>query len=126
MNSLNFPPPSGEPEETVWPSSEKEKVGTKSFTLAWAFATFLGTFGVDRFYLGQIGWGLFKFFTFGGFVVLYVLDLVRLFRRRTRDGDGLALTGYPEKMTRYILGSAPSFVIVLIVAVPFWVVVLGP
>lgn len=113
MNSFNFPPPSGEPEETVWPRSEQERVGTRSFTLTWAFATFLGLLGVDQFYLGKIGWGLLKLFTLGGFLILYVLDLVNLFGRRMRDGAGLALSGYPEKMIGFIIGSALVFVFIL-------------
>lgn len=34
-----------------------------------------GWLGVDRFYQGQVGWGVVKLITFGGFGVWYVVDL---------------------------------------------------
>ena len=35
-----------------------------------------GWLGVDRFYQGQVGWGIVKLITVGGFGVWYVVDLV--------------------------------------------------
>ena len=34
-----------------------------------------GWLGVDRFYQGQVGWGVVKLITLGGFGVWYVVDL---------------------------------------------------
>ena len=34
-----------------------------------------GWLGVDRFYQGQVGWGIVKLITVGGFGVWYVIDL---------------------------------------------------
>ena len=34
-----------------------------------------GWLGVDRFYQGQVGWGIVKLITMGGFGVWYVIDL---------------------------------------------------
>jgi hypothetical protein len=103
MNSLNFPSPSGDPVESV--ELSPEGVGPKNFKTTWGLATFLGVFGADRFYLGKVGTGLLKLFSAGGFLVWYVIDLVRLFQGRTRDVNGLALRDYPKKKSWYLAGS---------------------
>lgn len=44
----------------------------------------LGGWGVDRFYIGDIGMGLLKLFTFGGCGVLWLIDLF-IIRGRADD-----------------------------------------
>ncbi|MFH1484484.1 MAG: TM2 domain-containing protein, partial [Chloroflexota bacterium] len=36
----------------------------------------LGYLGLDRFYAGQIGWGIVKLITLGGFLVWYLIDAI--------------------------------------------------
>ena len=39
-------------------------------------AVFPGVLGVDHFYLGEIGKGILKYFTFGGFGVWWIKDII--------------------------------------------------
>jgi len=48
----------------------------KSQTIAYLLAMFFGFVGADQFYLGFIRMGILKLFTFGGFGVLWVTDMI--------------------------------------------------
>ncbi|MHA6668217.1 TM2 domain-containing protein [Homoserinimonas sp. A447] len=69
---------------------------SKTFILTWLFAWFLGGIGVDRFYLGKVGTGLLKLFTFGGFGVWWLIDLILVLAGAQRDKAGLRLAGYDQ------------------------------
>lgn len=49
--------------------------GSRDYNIAWLLLTFLGIFGVHRFYMGKILSGLIWFFTGGLFLVGYLYDL---------------------------------------------------
>lgn len=51
------------------------KKGRFDYTVAWALLTFLGPFGIHRFYLGKWISGMIYFFTGGLFLVGYLYDM---------------------------------------------------
>lgn len=68
-------------------------VSPKSRTVASLLSFFLGGFGVDRFYLGNIGMGVAKLFlgwlTFG---IWPLIDFIIVVAGAAHDGEGLAVT----------------------------------
>jgi TM2 domain-containing membrane protein YozV len=69
---------------------------SKSYLVTWLLSLFLGTLGVDRFYLNQIGLGILKLITGGGFGIWYLIDLILILAGQLKAKDGSALTGYEE------------------------------
>ncbi len=83
-------PPTSAGSAGILPSSDK------SFVVTWLFALFLGFFAVDRFSLGKVGTGLVKLFTFGGFGIWVLVDLILVLAGAQRDKQGRKLAGYDQ------------------------------
>lgn len=56
----------------------------KNWMVALLLSIFLGAWGIDRFYLGSVGMGLLKLFTFGLFGILYIIDIVMIATKNVR------------------------------------------
>ena len=56
-------------------ADRRYKQGNTDYTLSWIFLTFLGIFGVHRFYMGKWLTGILWFFTCGLFLLGYLYDL---------------------------------------------------
>ncbi|MBC7459648.1 TM2 domain-containing protein, partial [Candidatus Saccharibacteria bacterium] len=79
-----------------WPVELKPAHRQRHFLAAFFFSFFLGTFGVDRFYLGYIGSGILKLITFGGFGVWTILDLFIINAGAMKDKQGQELLQFTE------------------------------
>ena len=64
---------------------------SKSYVTALLLSFFFGVFGVDRFYLGHVGVGLGKLFTFGGLGIWALIDFILVATKNTKDGQGVPL-----------------------------------
>ena len=61
---------------------------TKSYVTALLLSFFVGTFGADRFYLGQTGLGIGKLLTLGGCGIWTLIDFILIAMRKVTDAQG--------------------------------------
>ncbi|KAH3767577.1 ADP-ribosylation factor 1 [Pelomyxa schiedti] len=59
-----------------------------TYEVALGLSLFLGIFGIDRCYLGYPTLGVIKFLTFGGFLVMYVYDIISIATQILHPSDG--------------------------------------
>ncbi|HJN54950.1 MAG TPA: TM2 domain-containing protein [Candidatus Poseidoniales archaeon] len=63
----------------------------KDFMVALLLSIFVGSLGVDRFYLGYTGLGILKLLTLGGCGLWWLIDLILLVTGSMTDVNGMPL-----------------------------------
>jgi len=75
------------------------------FSTTLTLSLFLGNFGIDRFYLGYPTIGLFKLFTFGGFLIGNWIDIILIATQTLKPADGsnyvMKING--PRVSRYVV-----------------------
>jgi len=64
----------------------------RTWMVALLLSFFLGTLGVDRFYLGQTGLGVAKLLTIGGCGIWALIDFILIAMKKLKDAQGLRLS----------------------------------
>jgi hypothetical protein len=78
------------PPTTQMPASNDEGE-PKDFLVALLLSIFVGTFGVDRFYLGYTLLGILKLITAGGCGVWWLIDVILIATKTLKDAQGREL-----------------------------------
>lgn len=75
--------------ETKKSNNKIEKIfGKRKYLVALLLSIFVGSLGVDRFYMGLIGTGILKLLTFGGCGIWWLIDLILIATNSLKDGEG--------------------------------------
>ena len=120
------PPVAAEPAAASTTATEEENPD-KSFLVTLLLSYFLGSLGVDRFYLGKTGTGLAKLLTLGGLGIWALVDLLLVaFGKLRAKGDNRPLEGFAKNRSWVKLVTIILIIVNLVVLVGlFFLVVVG-
>ncbi|GAA2519085.1 TM2 domain-containing protein [Rarobacter incanus] len=89
-------------------------VSDKTFIVTWLLSLLLGSWGIDRFYLGKIGTGVLKLITGGGLGIWALIDLIIILTGNMRDSNGRSLAGYEENKRTAIIVTVALFAVSIV------------
>lgn len=67
---------------------KNKPIGRRKLIIALLLSIFVGTLGIDRFYMGRILSGVLKLLTFGGLGIWWLIDLILIATNNLQDGEG--------------------------------------
>lgn len=74
-------------------TANQHKPEQREFIVALLLSIFLGSLGVDRFYMGYVGLGILKLITMGGCGIWWLIDVILIATKSLRDANGQPLRG---------------------------------
>ena len=90
--SVRFDTPLKRADGDWFPARElPELFSRKQWLTTLILSVVVGSFGVDRMYLGQVGLGVLKLITCGGFTIWWVIDIALIATDKVTDAEGMPL-----------------------------------
>ena len=64
------------------------EISPSEWSITLILCVLIGVWGVHRFYVGKVGTGLLMLFTFGGFLIWWIIDLILIATESFKDHEG--------------------------------------